>query len=237
MRRKHEEKVFKSFLENKSENKKEKENKLFAIDMKWFNKWKTFVTNDMEESILSNNDKYISDNKLIGILPPGEIDNSKICIKDTDKYRLKPGMMVKKDYCAISQFLWEWLKLNYNGGPEIALKGINHNSDNDNDNDSDNTSDNLVKRMSDSVIVNNGSVIVIDSKDSFPDNQNPTLDPSEIRESINTINKIDAYKFNTKFNEFRIHNEQAKELFLNQKYKHLKTVDHSNFTFRNLNNK
>ena len=205
MRRKHEEKVFKSFLENK----KEKECKLFAIDMKWFNRWKTFVTNDMEESILSNNDKYISDNKLIGILPPGEIDNSKICIKDGDKYRLKPGMMVKKDYCAINQFLWEWLKLNYNGGPEITLKNVNHNIDKDYDNDI--TSENLVKKLS--------------------------SDPSEIRESINTINKIDAYKFNTKFNEFRIHNEQAKELFLNQKYKHLKTVDHSNFTFRNLNNK
>ena len=144
-------------------------------------------------------------------------------------------MTVKKDYCAINQFLWEWLKLNYNGGPEITLKNVNHNIDKDYD--SDITSENLVKKLSDSVIVNNGSVIVIDSKDSFPDNQNPTLDPSEIRESINTINKIDAYKFNTKFNEFRIHNEQAKELFLNQKYKHLKTVDHSNFTFRNLNNK
>ena len=235
MRRKHEEKVFKSFLENKSENKKEKECKLFAIDMKWFNRWKTFVTNDMEENILSNNDKYISDNKLIGILPPGEIDNSQICIKDTEKYRLKPGMMVKKDYCAISQFLWEWLKLNYNGGPEIILKGINHN--NDNNNDSINTSDNLVKKMSDSVIVNNGSVIVVDSKDSFPGNQDPAMDPSEIRESINTINKIEAYKFNTKFNEFRIHNEKAKESFLNQKYKHLKTVDYLNLTFRKLNNK
>ena len=85
--------------------------------------------------------------------------------------------------------------------------------------------------------MNNGSVIIVDSKDSFPNNQNPTEDPSEIRESINTIHKIEAYKFNTKFNEFRIHNEKEKELFLNQKYKHLKTVDHSNFTFRNLNNK
>ena len=231
MRRKHEEKVFKSFLENKSENKKEKESKLFAIDMKWFNRWKTFVTNDMEESILSNNDKYISDNKLIGILPPGEIDNSKIRIKDIDKYLLKPGMTVKKDYCAINQFLWEWLKLNYKGGPEITLIEIKHN------NDSDISNDNLVKKLSDSIIVNNGSVIIVDSKDSFPNNQNPTEDPSEIRESINTINKIEAYKFNTKFNEFRIHNEKAKDLFLNQKYKHLKTVDHSNVTFRNLNNK
>ena len=235
IRRKHEEKVFKSLLENKSENKKEKECKLYAIDIKWFNRWKTYVTNDMEENILSNNDKYISENKLIGILPPGEIDNSKICIKDSDKYRLKPGMIVKKDYCAINQFLWEWLKLNYNGGPEILLSSINHNNNNDKVNDNNN--DNLVKKLSDSIIVNNGSVIVVDSKDNFHDNQNQTLDPSEIRESINIINKIEAYKFNTKFNEFRIHNEKAKELFLNQKYKHLKTSNISNFFFRNLNNK
>ena len=90
--------------------------------------------NDLSEKILPNNLKYISDNKKIGVLPPDVIDNSKISTinnikKNNDnymkmddcKYRLKKGLKQQKDYIIINQHLWEWLLLNYNGGPEIKI--------------------------------------------------------------------------------------------------------------------
>jgi len=104
----------------------------YVIDNTWFNKWKAFVSNDLTDKVLPNDMKYISDNKKIGVLPPDIIDNSKICtinnVKSNDnsngeicKYKLKKGLKLKKDYIIINQYLWEWLLVNYNGGPEIKL--------------------------------------------------------------------------------------------------------------------
>ena len=136
VRRKHEEKVFLSLLQRNVEAKKSdktyKDIPFYVIDTNWFNKWKAFVTNDLTEKILPNDMKYISDNKKIGVLPPDIIDNSKICtisnVKSNNysngevcKYKLKNGLKVKKDYIIINQYLWEWLLVNYNGGPEIKI--------------------------------------------------------------------------------------------------------------------
>ena len=136
IRRKHEEKVFLSLLKRNVEAKKTDKNykdiPFYIIDTTWFNKWKAFVTNDLTEKILPNDKKYISDNKKIGVLPPDFIDNSKICtinnVKnsnfssgETCKYKLKKGLKLKKDYIIINQYLWEWLLVNYSGGPEIKL--------------------------------------------------------------------------------------------------------------------
>ena len=215
-RRKHEEKAFKSLLKRNTENKEENKYKLFAIDMKWFNKWKTFITNDMDENILSNKEKYISDNKLIGILPPFEIDNSKICIKDkynVNKYKLKPGLINKKDYCAITQLLWEWLKMNYNGGPEIVLSLPDRNSD------SNGSSSKKSSMKTDSIIENNGTVFLFDSKElsnkdfKLNESQLKSNDSANIRDSIYPVNTVNDYKFNTKFNVFTINNKIDKNKF------------------------
>jgi hypothetical protein len=137
MRRKHEEKVYQSLSQRKMDNLKHAY--FFAIDISWFNKWRSFIYNDDKSSkYLENCKKYISDNKKIGILPPGIIDNSKICIpnkeKDKEKgapsYVLKPGLKVDKDYCVINQYLWEWYLLNYGGGPEIRLSEDSKNNNN-----------------------------------------------------------------------------------------------------------
>ena len=40
---------------------------------------------------------------------------------DYCKYKIKKGLKQEKDYIIINQHLWEWLLLNYNGGPEIKL--------------------------------------------------------------------------------------------------------------------
>ena len=233
MRRKHEEKVFKLLLEKK--NKEEKNDKLFAIDMKWFNRWKTFIINDLDGKIIPNNEKYISDNKLLGVLPPLEIDNNKICVKDKNnpnKYKLKSGLLLKKDYCAINQYLWEWLKLNYGGGPEIILGKQTH------------TIESSSYEKSESIIENNGSVIVINSKENFfedsksNDLQFKSLDSSSvIRDSIRKINTVDAYKFNTKFNDFRFHNEKVLESFQSQQSENESININYREPMRNIDNK
>lgn len=223
-RRNHEEKAFESYLKN---NKDTNECKLFAIDMKWFNKWKTFITNDMDENVLSNNEKYISDNKLIGILPPYEIDNSRICIKDKyniNKYKLKSGLINKKDYCAITQLLWEWLKLNYNGGPEIVLSEPVQNNNNS-------SSSKKSSEKTDSIIENNGTVFLFDSKGNLNsdfklnESQINSIDSTNIRDSIYKINTVKAYKFNTKFNDFRITNKNKREKFMKTKNKSNKSLE------------
>lgn len=136
IRRKHEQKVFLSLLQRNVEAKKTEKNlkdiSFYVIDTTWFNKWKAFVTNDLTEKILPNDLKYISDNKKIGVLPPDIIDNSKICtinnVKSNNyadgevcKYKLKKGLKQKKDFMIINQYLWEWLLVNYSGGPEIKV--------------------------------------------------------------------------------------------------------------------
>ena len=136
IRRKHEQKVFLSLLQRNVEAKKTEKNlkdiSFYVIDTTWFNKWKAFVTNDLTEKLLPNDLKYISDNKKIGVLPPDIIDNSKICtinnIKSSNysdgevcKYKLKKGLKPKKDFMIINQYLWEWLLVNYSGGPEIKV--------------------------------------------------------------------------------------------------------------------
>ena len=126
MRRKHEEKVYQSLSARKMDNLKHAY--FFAIDISWFNKWRSFIYNDDKScKYLENYKKYISENKKIGILPPGIIDNSRICIPNPSKekgassYILKPGLKIDKDFCVVNQYLWEWYLLNYGGGPEIQL--------------------------------------------------------------------------------------------------------------------
>ena len=129
MRRKHEEKVYQSLAERNMDNLKHAY--FFAIDSLWYNKWKSFINNDDKSSkYLENFNKNISENKKIGILPPGIIDNSQICeinneIKGSNikggKYKLKKGLKKDRDYVIINQYLWEWFLLNYNGGPEIQI--------------------------------------------------------------------------------------------------------------------
>ena len=102
MRRKHEEKVYQSLAERNTDNLKLAY--FFAIDSIWYNKWKSFINNDDKSNkYLENFNKYLSDNKKIGVLPPGIIDNSRICQinkekkgnKERGKYILKYGL--KKD--------------------------------------------------------------------------------------------------------------------------------------------
>ena len=138
VRRVHESKVFNSLnqrnMEIKKKDKNYKDISFYAIDKTWFNKWRVFVTNDLTDKILTNDMKYISDNKKIGVLPPNMIDNSKISTinnmknnnsnylkTDECKYKLKKGLKQQKDYIIINQYLWEWLSLNYNGGPDIKI--------------------------------------------------------------------------------------------------------------------
>jgi hypothetical protein len=202
MRRRHESKVYQSLMKRDKENNKEIY--FYALETSWFNKWKCFVSNDLTEKVMSNNEKHISDNKIIGVLPPGIINNIKLCdiYKPHGKYRLKSGLKIKKDYLVINQYLWEWFLLNYGGGPELLIDGY---------------SSSLFSIEEDvgkteQVIDNNGTVITY-IKGGGDDTSNLGIGCSELNptnclvEATNKINSIDNYNFNTKFSEFRVNNE------------------------------
>ena len=212
MRRKHESKVYQSLLKrNKDTNGKEI--CFYAIESSWLNKWKCFINNDSSEKLLSNNDKPISENKNIGVLPPGIINNIKLCdiYKPHGKYRLKSGMKNKKDYFIINQYLWEWFLLNYGGGPEIQVEDYN-------------SSLFCIEEdvgKTDNIIENSGTVITyLKGGDDLISNLgcsdiNPDRDRKD--ENTNKINPINNYNFNTKFSEFRVNNENDKNYFLKKK--------------------
>ena len=184
MRRKHEEKVYQSLNSRNMDNLKHAY--FFAIDISWFNKWRSFVYNDDKScKYLENFKKYISDNKKIGILPPCNIDNSKICFPNKDKkkksyiYKLKPGLILDKDYCVVNQYLWEWFLLNYSGGPEIRF--------------SEEESTNLNNHNS--LSSNKSNSIILFGEDDF--NENNNINNKDINiDNINGNNKFEENKEN-----------------------------------------
>ena len=122
MRRRHEKKVFQTLMKKIINYKKN--NFYFALESSWFKNWKCFISNDLTEQILINNEKHVSENTTIGVLPPGPINNRILCDENEaqGKFKLKPGLIIKKDYYIINQLLWEWFLLNYDGGPEIMVE-------------------------------------------------------------------------------------------------------------------
>ena len=207
-RRKHEKKIFRALMKRNNERTiQENSISLFAIDTLWFNKWKTYVTNDLSDKILSNEYKYISDNMKIGVLPPDSIDNSKICRifsksydennKEIIKYTLKNGLKVKQDYLIINQYLWEWLFYYYGGGPEIEINQ--------------------------SMIQKYFSNKPKENEDNYATDENYDLGISELNSEqndennsdmfinmTNKINPVNRYTFNTKFSDLKT-NKQKKE--------------------------
>ncbi len=197
-RRKHEIKVFKTL--SKKDNSKGKY--VYAINLEWFLEWKCFVTNDLSDKLIINSKKRISDNKLIGVLPPGYISNGKLCEKDneTGKYILKSNVKFKDDYFTINQYLWEWFMLNYMGGPEILIniqkkseEKKNNNLIIDNKGLLDDNAKYIKQESSENNISNN--VDVSSEKKFDPDG---TL----LMETIHKIHPVADYNFKTKFSDF-----------------------------------
>ena len=199
MRRKHESKVYQSLLK-RNKDTSSKEICFYAIEASWLNKWKCFINNDSSEKVISNNEKPISENKNIGVLPPGIINNIRLCdiYKPHGKYRLKSGMKNKKDYFVVNQYLWEWFLLNYGGGPEIQVEEFS-------------SSLFCIEEdvgKTENVIENSGTVITClkgtDLSNLGCSDINP--DRNQKDENTNKINPINNYNFNTKFSEFRVNN-------------------------------
>ena len=116
-RRKQEIKAFQDLLKAECSNKT-----TYALDINWFLEWKCFVTNDLTEKYIKNTAKKISDNKIIGVLPPNYISNGKICEKGkNNKYTVKSNLKNKEDYLVVNKLLWDWFVLNYAGGPEVII--------------------------------------------------------------------------------------------------------------------
>jgi hypothetical protein len=109
-------------LQNKF-NKNSESGNYFVVDYNWFLLWKSYITNDIKEEFLPNKYKKISQNKLIGILPPQPIDNLVLLEKDNKKnIVVKKGLKKNKDYIIVNDVIWNFFSLNFNGGPEIILK-------------------------------------------------------------------------------------------------------------------
>ena len=197
-RRKHEIKVFKTL--SKKDNSKGKY--VYAINLEWFLEWKCFVTNDLSDKLIHNSKKRISDNKLIGVLPPGYISNGKLCEKDneTGKYILKSNVKFKDDYFTINQYLWEWFMLNYMGGPEILINIQKKSEEKKNNNliiDNKGLLDDNAKYIKQESSENNinNNVDVSSEKKFDPDG---TL----LMETIHKIHPVADYNFKTKFSDF-----------------------------------
>ena len=237
MRRKHESKVYQSLL-NRNTDTTNKEICFYAIESSWLNKWKCFINNDSTEKLIANNEKPISENKNIGILPPGMINNIRLCdiYKPHGKYRLKSGMKNKKDYFVINQYLWEWFLLNYGGGPEIQVEEYS-------------SSLFCIEEdvgKTENVIENTGSVITcLKGGDDLSNLGCSDINPDRDRkdENTNKINPINNYNFNTKFSEFRVNNENDKKIgivkeskFNNSKNNFNNDINKENLNSNNNNN-
>jgi hypothetical protein len=83
-RRKDEGKYFQELFKNSNT-----QNKFYVIDIEWFLNWKSFISNDLGEKYLANSKKKISNNKSIGVLPPGPISNSNLFEKNTKEFTIK----------------------------------------------------------------------------------------------------------------------------------------------------
>ncbi|XP_042870141.1 ubiquitin carboxyl-terminal hydrolase 20-like isoform X5 [Penaeus japonicus] len=72
---------------------------VYAISMRWFRQWESFVRGREQE-------------------PPGPIDNSSICTSKIGQPMLKAG----SDYAQISEEMWYFFYEIYGGGPELFVR-------------------------------------------------------------------------------------------------------------------
>ena len=86
--------------------------------------WKCYVSNDLTDKYVSNSKKFISENKRIGVLPPGAITNINL-IENLATKKLYKDLILNEDYILISKEIWDFFYLNYSGGPVILLIGDN----------------------------------------------------------------------------------------------------------------
>lgn len=153
-------KNFKILVENINYNNINNNSLFYAIDLGWFRKWKKFI-------------------QQFEVYPPGPIDNRNLLQSNilTDKYELKPKLIRNKDYMIVNQQIWEFLYLNYNGGPIIEVSDDKH------------------LKLEDNII--NISDYCIQSYSSLKDEYMGDEEEQELNESIgySTLDKLDTSVF------------------------------------------
>lgn len=181
-RRRAEAKQFKKLMKKDHES-----NATYALDTGWFLQWRCYITNDLSDTYYMNTIKKISENRLIGVLPPRYISNGNIAEKVNDEYKLKPKLNKMQHYLSINSFVWEWFHKNYEGGPEILLAIDDALTENDSPSQSPLneycTSDNKIEFDPNNTILN---------------------------DTINKIAPISNYNFNTKLSDFKLTNSPEK---------------------------
>ena len=223
-RRKHEIKVFQTLI-----NKNDINNNFYAIDKNWFLEWKCFVKNDLSEKYIKNSNKKISDNKLIGVLPPGVLYNGNICDNINNKYVVKKNLKLNQDFIVVNSFLWEWFKLNYKCEPEILIENYNNKNNTNNENNNENINkNNNNKENKENLNINNIYYDETVKKNEFsPEKKQKKNDYNAstiLIDTNNKINPIQNYKFNTKLSDFNTNNDNNNNKIENENEKEKKSL-------------
>ena len=111
---------------------------------------------------------------------------------------------VIKGYLVINQYLWEWFRLNYLGGPDIIIEGYGLFNFEEDKNKNEKIYENC-----ETIKVSNNKCEEENISNLGYSDFNP--DKKEFNEETNKIHTINEYNFNTKFSEFRIHNIQGEQ--------------------------
>lgn len=212
-RRKHEIKLFQNDLNTNNKGK------YYIIDTNWFLQWKCFVTNDLSDKYISNSNKKISENKIIGVLPPLYINNSNICelnnkTGNIKKYVLKTGLKYKEHFIIVNEPIWNHFILNYKGGPEIIVD------------------ERIKNKLEKGLTISDDSDCNYNSNsDVFESQQNFDPNNTYLNETVNKIQPISMYKFETRLAEFRNeHPEDDEKAFkrFNSMFENLIIKDNTN---------
>jgi hypothetical protein len=121
----------------------------FMVSGEWLFQWKCFISNKISSSaVISPEVKQkvqFSENKEIGILPPGPICNGDFLTRQIDpvedkqedkdeegaeqkekveRKAIKKGLELNKDYRGVNKEVWVLLNRIYGGGPVIAREEL-----------------------------------------------------------------------------------------------------------------
>ena len=127
-------------LQNEEDSEDNGEKKMwFMISGDWLFQWKCFISNKVSNSpniTLEQKNKVIfSENKDIGVLPPGPIYNdyfftrlnkeeAKEELKSEPELMIKPGLELNVDYRGVNFEVWNLLQKIYGGGPLIVREEL-----------------------------------------------------------------------------------------------------------------
>ena len=120
------------------ENKDDSTKKIwYMISGEWLYQWKCFISNKISNSSSVSNEQksrvLLSENRDIGVLPPGPIKNDGFFTRDPNNsekgndpnsFIIKPDLELNVHYRGVNHQVWHLLFKIYGGGPVIAREEL-----------------------------------------------------------------------------------------------------------------